>query len=416
MALELTGLGAQAALDQIAKMAYGSKTDEGISGGLGNIGIIDGKVAKFNTHWTERLGFTTPAMRASCDALRLRLSNIATELLALPPNADETVQASRQQALEDIRKSLGLDPSGQHVVSTRLLDRKIVAAVVTKLADAGAHNAWQGQSQDELHALSSRGVTTSFNAVSDSVKAERAAALSQANSIPRTQMNDRQRQVFCDHICNSAPETFEECFSRSLAESFHQSEADLGRGQRTILNGQAFGRGANDDLDAYRQAVAQMFNGNEKLVRFFNTFAHQGFCAAAIFARIEAFDEHDYDNRLKCSAPFGDTEEGQNMDYTFTVSARNDGNYEMDFTYNRRGRFDVNTNGKRRPLDRDRSLDQIKAKVVFGLAQPDDPHARTLNYTDEQGVSQTLTYHFEVVSAESELKFTYLSADPVHRT
>ena len=77
MAFDVTGLGAQDALAQIAKMAYGSGRNEGVAGGKGNIGLVDGQVVKFNTHWTERLKSTTDEMRASCDELRRKLGTIA---------------------------------------------------------------------------------------------------------------------------------------------------------------------------------------------------------------------------------------------------------------------------------------------------------------------------------------------------
>ena len=58
-------------------------------------------------------------------------------------------------------------------------------------------------------------------------------------------------------------------------------------------------------------------------------------------------------------------------------------------------------------LDKDRTCDHVEAKIVFGLAQPGDPNARTLTYKDDQGQDQTLTFHLEVVSAQSEVTLAF---------
>ena len=66
-------------LTEVAAMSYGSGIGEGVKGGAGHIGVINGKVVKFNTKSAERkaLNQTSDAFRqmmAASDALRDRLA------------------------------------------------------------------------------------------------------------------------------------------------------------------------------------------------------------------------------------------------------------------------------------------------------------------------------------------------------
>ena len=408
MALELNGLGAQDALAQIAKMAYGSGRGEGVSGGKGNIGLVDGQVVKFNTHWTERLRSTTGEMRASCDELRRKLGAIAGELLASPGEEAPEVAAAKRETLAGIRRQLGLDPAGQAVVSTRLLDRRVVAAVVTRLAEASGRNVWI-EAENAADTLSSRGVDTTFDVAIEPIRVARARAdrMSARNSIPRTNMDAHQRKAFADGLCTFGEKSVQDFFRGSIDASYGASENDLPRGQQTILGGVAFG-GPNgftaEQSGRYRQAVAQMFAGHEGLHRLFNGISHQGFLMAAFQGRMAAFDDVTSAIMQNCCAPFGGRVD---QEYTFSVNRTGDGQYEIDFSFTRRGELHVTPTGEQKALDKDRCNDHVEAKVVFGLAQPGDPDARTLTYKDAQGKDQALTFHLEVVSAQSEVTLAF---------
>lgn len=109
-------------LQEIAAMAYGSGRFEGTKGGEGRIGMIDGKVVKFNTHIGERLfgAKATDAMFASCNELRKNLWGIAQDM------------GLESKQLEKIKSELGLDKSGS-LPTKKLLNRTTVASVINIL-------------------------------------------------------------------------------------------------------------------------------------------------------------------------------------------------------------------------------------------------------------------------------------------
>ena len=144
------------AIDQlktIATMAYGSK--EGTAGGAGRIGMLNGRVIKFNTHVGERLfgTRTNQQMLDSCNTLRQTISEIARNSLGNGNN----------DLLREINRLLGVTDDGQVTTASArlLLDRKIVATVINKLADAkGARAELNG-----VQATSSKRVNTDFSTV-----------------------------------------------------------------------------------------------------------------------------------------------------------------------------------------------------------------------------------------------------------
>ena len=164
MAIDIRGLGNQEALAQIAKLAYGSGSSEKTSGGKGNIGILDGRVVKFNTHWSERGGKPSEDMRASCNELRARLSEIATAMLA---NGDD----ASARALASVRRALGIDAKGNLVETRKLLDRTAVATVMNVLRDATGFDAWGELRAGDAQSLSSKGIVTTFARVAGDVRA-----------------------------------------------------------------------------------------------------------------------------------------------------------------------------------------------------------------------------------------------------
>ena len=160
MAIDIRGLGNQEALAQIAKLAYGSGSSEKTSGGKGNIGLLDGRVVKFNTHFGERGGKPSDEMRASCNELRARLSEIAMAMLANGNDASA-------RALASVRRALGIDAKGNLVETRKLLDRKAVAKVMNVLRDATGYDAWGELRAGDAQSLSSKGVVTTFARVSE---------------------------------------------------------------------------------------------------------------------------------------------------------------------------------------------------------------------------------------------------------
>ncbi len=206
MAIDIRGLGNQDALAQIAKLAYGSGRTEKTSGGKGSIGLLDGRVVKFNTHWRERGGTPSAEMRASCDALRAQLSGIATALLAAQPGADAAAQAKLDKALASVRRELGLDAAGQPVATPALLDRKVVAKVVNTISEATGIDAWQELRAGDARALSSRKIDTTFAAVdyglhvSDAVAAAVQDIAHPADGKPGVALNARQTAFLQDLV------------------------------------------------------------------------------------------------------------------------------------------------------------------------------------------------------------------------
>ena len=166
MTFNISGMGDREALTQIAKMAYGSGSSEKTSGGKGNIGICRDHAVKFNTHWYERLGASSSVkhseMKRSCDALRTRLSGIATAMLSARADADPAARAKLDDALANVRRQLGMDAAGANVAATGLLERKVVASVINVIRDATGFDAWQGLRDVDENALSSKGKVTKF--------------------------------------------------------------------------------------------------------------------------------------------------------------------------------------------------------------------------------------------------------------
>ena len=165
MNIDIRGLDNEATLFQIAKLAYGSGLTEKTSGGNGNIGLFDGRVVKFNTHYGERRGATSEAMRASCNALRTKLSEIAASLLSAREGADAATNAKLSRALAKVRATLGMAPDGAAVATTRLLERTAVAKVLNTIQKATGFDAWAELQQGDPAAFASHGADTTFGHV-----------------------------------------------------------------------------------------------------------------------------------------------------------------------------------------------------------------------------------------------------------
>ncbi len=163
--INISTMSATQSLVEIAKMAFGSGSSEGVNGGAGNIGLINGHVVKFNTHIRERMSSTTTDMRASCNQLRQRLSEIAEELLTY--NADckfkltEKIANRRDALIESIRKDLGMSKDGEKIESKGLLDRTVVAKVIQQIGKEIGQKFFSGISEMRKE-LSSDGINTRF--------------------------------------------------------------------------------------------------------------------------------------------------------------------------------------------------------------------------------------------------------------
>lgn len=103
------------ALDQLKTIDSMARSSSKTIGG--NIGMIDGHVVKFNTHWQERLfSKTTDEMRDASDTLRNTLQNIVKTLLA-----------GNDAKISQINSM---------IAGKGLLQRSVVAKVVDQVAEA----------------------------------------------------------------------------------------------------------------------------------------------------------------------------------------------------------------------------------------------------------------------------------------
>ena len=146
------------ALDEIARMAYGSGSSEGVKGGRGFMGLVADsesgatRIVKYDTHALSRstADKSDPAQLAAANALRRQLLDLADKA--------ELSQAE----MENVRLRLGLDPVGEEKAGTTLLTRKDVAKVVGMIDGT----VW-GHLHDTVdrQAYSTKDTETSFAAV-----------------------------------------------------------------------------------------------------------------------------------------------------------------------------------------------------------------------------------------------------------
>lgn len=116
-------------LRDLAAISYGHGSTKA---GAGNMGMVNGQVVKFNTHFKERVFTSGPKaeMRASCDALREHLGGIVRDVYG---------QGQISEGLAKVLRQLGLDESGKSLPGEKgLLDRKIVAKFVDQIKQDGA--------------------------------------------------------------------------------------------------------------------------------------------------------------------------------------------------------------------------------------------------------------------------------------
>lgn len=133
-------------LGDINLMAQSTRTIKG------QIGMLGGRVVKFNTHWSERRSAAgdLAAMTTSCDNLRERMCGLLNKVLEGPEHAE-----LRKKLTDTIMK-------GKNV---KLLDRAIVAGVIDEVEKAVKPEQSLKHDSDELALYSSKNRTTTFAAV-----------------------------------------------------------------------------------------------------------------------------------------------------------------------------------------------------------------------------------------------------------
>lgn len=153
MGYENINLETRQQLFEIARMAYGSGSNEGVKGGAGRMGAMTGpdgkpRVFKFNTHLRERLGGPSKSeeMIRSSNELRSLLFSIAQRA------------GYEGEALSKIRKELGLKDGTATPKS--LLDRTVVAKVVTMI---GGEKVWQDAFAPERGAVAKSAYDMKFD-------------------------------------------------------------------------------------------------------------------------------------------------------------------------------------------------------------------------------------------------------------
>jgi len=154
---------AECFLKQVAAQSYGSKAREGVKGGLGSIGMFNGKPAKFNTHWWERAGKATDEM--------IRRSNQLRESLGAAAKAIYDEGLFDDFRLRRINEALGLDESGSAEGNKTLLSRQVVAQVLDKIDEMRNKPMFQPEKNLSFfdgvkpRAMSSKGIDMTYAAV-----------------------------------------------------------------------------------------------------------------------------------------------------------------------------------------------------------------------------------------------------------
>ena len=132
-------------LTEIATMAHGSGLLEGSRGGKGHVGVLNGKVIKFNTKLSERrnlqkAGADYEAMMQTCDDLRERLMGDLRDAMEISLRMDSSGAKEMNRISLEVMEKLGLergaDDHQDRLKQNRgLLERTAVAESVTMIRD-----------------------------------------------------------------------------------------------------------------------------------------------------------------------------------------------------------------------------------------------------------------------------------------
>lgn len=95
-------------LTEVAAMAYGSGVGEGVNGGKGHIGMLNGKVIKFNTKSSERAnleksGAMFDEMKAASDTLRNRLATAVDAAVSIVSSKTHGFNNGQNQNLAEFK-------------------------------------------------------------------------------------------------------------------------------------------------------------------------------------------------------------------------------------------------------------------------------------------------------------------------
>ncbi len=299
--INISSMNAAQSLSEIANMAYGSGDSEGIAGGAGNIGLINGRVVKFNTHFKERIGFATNDMRTSCNELRTRLVDIARELLDMDskgaPIAKRMMYSEREKVFKSICKDLGMSADGTEFKTKSLLDRTVVASVLSKLSStSGSLEVWHAAGRLDIDdRLSSEGVDMHFEAVKarvdSKVKWEKAQAAKKAAAEAKSVVVEEKPIVYEGRLFEAGGAKKQELLS-------YVDSLELGKNCKNVMKQLIEGSNvpiSTAFLDASAKLAQSMTTLSDVETKWF-TNAHDS--RTSLFATITKASQ-DFNNLLK---------------------------------------------------------------------------------------------------------------------
>lgn len=125
------------------------------------MGMLNGHVVKYQTHWRERDGAKDEGSKRASAELRKTLALLAESFLCTSGVSVE----NRDSAISWVRRELNLtvgDAGHEYVVDESLLSRKVVARILTCLEKVTRKFIWQGV---DSQAVSSKNKNTRFSSV-----------------------------------------------------------------------------------------------------------------------------------------------------------------------------------------------------------------------------------------------------------
>lgn len=174
--MPLTVNDAQSLLKNVALMAAdhteAGKSLEKMSGGSGRIGILNGRVIKFNTHVGERLlgPSANEEMYNACNELRRNLLDASMALIG-----------DNSRAIAKIKSLLNISQDGNRMPQKQLLDRSVAMKVLKEISKNSGFNAVSDLSSDDIRGVSSR--DAGGNKIGSTFDAKKALLIFQATGI-----------------------------------------------------------------------------------------------------------------------------------------------------------------------------------------------------------------------------------------
>lgn len=338
---------AQSFVRQVALMSISNKeVGKGkIEGGAGRIGMTeDGKVFKFNTHFSERFNFVTNhksiAMTDSCNRLRNKLYDAVSVLLwektdhgldgHLNKRLDDALNDPYEKKLRDLRRMLCIGENDTPATTKSLLDRTVTAKVLnmivekddvsenkdnvgeieTKSKESEMKKLWNDIDGDSVFDIT-RGLSdTRFNTMLGSltpigkrnaIYADKSLdlqtqfkmavkAMPQGNEV----LSPSQRAKVKDDIASAS---INEAKASSALNIMDQVKKDLGRNFIIRIGGKEYGNlVGNEDYDELFNTLEEKFGKDTVLLRTVLSNLHQG-----VFATVSRLDLEN-DSPLKAYA------------------------------------------------------------------------------------------------------------------